>query len=241
MNSSLSPFIVAHWDGTHIWLQWDAGDAPAATGYEVRLRFRKSGETEWEPWKPTIKATKPWLTYPSNRLIGTQVQGEVRPVVAGVSPAKLEDNAGGLPAAGWERAVPAKFVRSRCLFEISSQQKDLHYVEGMMFHCHVDGAACSYRLTEEIEINAGETRQVELEAVASSGYAQLDKPGDFLLRPGLGITIRNVAPSHSDVEPMAGAPISVRPGLWSRDFAVVDVAPRDGPVTIAFMRPEAVR
>lgn len=218
----MNPFLVGFWDGTNVWVQWDP--IPDVREYEVRLRFRKKGEPQWEDWRPTIKVRQVWTIYPSNRLTGTEVQAEVRLVWPGEAPEP--------PVPGeWARATPAKFVRSRCLFEFSSTRSRIHYVEGVMIHCHVDGAACSYRLTEEIEVHPGETKQVELEAVASSGFAQLDEPGDFEVRPGLGIVIRNIAPSHSDLEPL----------LSGRDFAVVEVAPRDGPVTLAFLRPEVVQ
>lgn len=214
----MHPFMVAFWDGTNVWLQWDPG--PEASGYEVRIRFRKEGEAVWEDWLPTIKTRYAWTIYPSNRKVGTRVQAEVRRAQPGRDQTEME----------WERATPAKFIRSRCLFEFSSQRSDLYYEKGVMFHCHVDGAACSYRLPEEIEIKRGQKQLIELEAVASSGFAQLDRAGDFLLRPGLGIVIRNIAPSHSDLEWIGGS-----------DYAVLEVAPRDGPVTLAFLRSEVVR
>jgi hypothetical protein len=209
----MNSYVVGEWDGTHLWFQWD-GDADKR--YEIQLRFRRDAAGEWGDWQPSIRPSKNWFVHWIGQPLGTVVQAQIRE--------RVDDNSG-----DWSPVLEAKFVRSLCKFELSSKSKELHFVEGTCFHCRVDGAVCSYRLTEEIEIGAGETKTAELEAVASDGFAQLDKENDFYLRPALGVVIRNVEPSRNDVE------------ATGRDFTEVKVGKRDGPFTMAISTPQNIR
>jgi hypothetical protein len=209
----LNPRIVGAWDGTHIWLQWDALGGPSQTGgvsYEARLRFSESG-VDWGEWQSSIKPPRAWFSYNAqNRTPGIYVQADVN------------DGLG----AQWERALGAKFIRSVCRFAISSERRRLHFIEGTAFHSVVDGAACSYKLTEEIEVEPGQTLELDMVALASGPWAQIDNAGDFLLRPGLGVRVTNLEPSRNDLE------------LTGVDFSQITAAKRDGPIAlVALPRP----
>lgn len=199
----MNAFIVGASDGSHLWMQWDEQDAP--DGYEVRLSYGNG--PEWSERTPAMHCRQAWLSFNPHLPAGTLATGEVR--VRGVS--------------RWTDMEEAKFTRSRCLFLFTSTRKRVVYLKGSMFHSAVDGAACSYKLTADLEVPEGEFREVEMEAVASSGWAQLDATRDFVLRPDIGVEIVNLLPSQNDVEPTG------------RGFTVIEPMKIDGPATIAFL------
>jgi hypothetical protein len=210
----MNPRIVGEWDGTHVWLQWEPMEVEDVV-YEVRFSLRQQGANEWQDWPSIIRPPRAWMTYFVSKPFGTGVQARVL---------ALQDR---VVVEGWEMAEEAKFIRSVCRFSITSTKKPIHFIEGVNFHARVDGAVCSYKLKEEIEVAAGETKEVEMEAVASSGWAQIDNPGDFLIRPALGVTIQNIEPSQGDLE------------LTGRDFTELKVMKRDGPFTMVVTPPAA--
>jgi hypothetical protein len=173
-------FVVGAWDGTHLWLQWQA---QVALDFEVQFALRKPGASEWEEWLTAFRVRQMFSSFTPQRAVGTEAIARVRHVG--------EEQ--------WTEAVEATFAKSRCLFEFSSKYKTMHYIAGSEFHRVVDGAACSYRLLREIEVFAGAKIQAEVEAIAASGWSQLDRPGDFMIRPSYGVVIRNVVPSSNDV------------------------------------------
>jgi hypothetical protein len=219
----LNPFIVGAWDGTHIWLQWNPPSIEATEGkpllrdgggkrqvYEVRFRFAP-GSGEFGEWLPSRMVERYWLVYNAQNLKpGCYAQAEISDGIE----------------TGWQRALGAKFVRSVCRLSISSERRTLHYPFdkkgglGVIFHAVVDGAACAYCAQEEIEVPAGKTREYDCVALASGPWAQIDNAGDFLLRPGLGVTVTNIEPSRNDLEPT---------GL---DFTQLVAAKRDGPISV---------
>lgn len=211
----MNPTIVGAWDGTHIWLQWDATDAPR--GYDVSLRFKSQKVKEWGDWQPPIHSMRPWLSAGTTRTIGTQVQARI----AVTEDAKKVENF------DWVNAVEAKFNRCLCNFEFASSKKNYHFVEGTNFHCTVDGAVCSYSLTNEIEVALGTKVVSEMKAMGPTGFAQLDNENDFYIRPALGLTIRNTESSREDVE------------ATGRDFTVLSVM--RGPITLAVKKRPDVR
>lgn len=205
----LNPRIVGAWDGTHVWLQWDAEpDRPASSLYEIRLAINNGGPN-WGEWmEPRVTSQRAW------KAVNLQ---QFKPGIYVVAEVAGPD--------GWERARGAKFVRSVCKFSISATRRPVHwpYDErngGAIFHAVVDGAGCSYMAKEEIEVQVGETIEVELEALSSGPWAQIDNAGDFLLRPALGVTVTNVEPSRNDLE------------LIGVDFAQLTAAKRDGPIAL---------
>lgn len=205
----MNAFIVAAWDGTHAWIQWDS-DLDAA--FELRIRFGKAAG-EWGDWSPLISSRRSWLIYPVYEKVGSAIQVEVRR-------AGEEE---------WTRAREAEFEKCVCKFRISSEKKLLHYPEGVKFHTAVDGAVCSYQLLREIEIAPGGSELVDMVALNAEGHAQLDKEGDFLIRPALGVRITNVEPSRDDLK------------IQDRDFAIISKVKRDGGYAIAFSKPAAIR
>lgn len=206
-------FIVGAWDGSHIWCQWDHS-GPPLTEWQVRLRY--GDRAKWADWLPNRKCGEDWFRFATNQPSATLVQGQI---LVG----KEE----------WLTAQEAEFGKPKCRFEFRSQNRVQHYTEGTIFTRAVDGAPCSYRLLEEIEIGAGDSLETEMEATTASGWSQLDRPGDFMLRPSLGVFIKNVAPSEKNLFPTG------------RDFTVLSsklgTPGYGGPVQIAITPRSVVR
>jgi len=210
----LNARIVGAWDGTHVWLQWDPPSPEATAGepalYEVRLRFGDKNTGQWEEWQSIRKSRRAWLS------LNVQSHAPGALVQADISAGET-----------WERALAAKFVRSLCRFVISSEKKAVHFLKGMTMHAVVDGMGCSYKLREEIEVGAGQQVETEMEALASGPPAQIDRPFDFLLRPGLGVKVTNIEPSRNDVD------------LMGVDFVELIASKRDGPVALVAVPKQA--
>ncbi|GEM_PF-5925643 len=202
--------ICGKWDGVNLWLQWDADAAALATGFELQIRYSSKGQ--WEPWKrvggvdPIKRA---WMIVATYR-DGGEAQARIRLFGAG-------DNA-------WVPCRECTFQKSTCDFEISSERKPVAFEAGHFFASTVDGAACAYVLKDAIEIAAGETLKVTLEANHSSGWHQLDHENHFDIRPSLGVRVRNLEPSVNDVQETG------------RGFTVMERVLPDGPLVIAFGR-----
>lgn len=214
----LNPLIIGAWDGTHVWLQWTPIESDGRPAYEVRFRYAPQ-DGQFGDWLPSRMVERYWLVHNVQNLKpGFYVQAEISDGIE----------------SGWQRALGAKFLRSRCRFVVTSGRRTVHYPfdkrsGGAIFHAVVDGAACAYCAQEEIEVPAGEVREYEFIALASGPWAQIDNAGDFLLRPGLGITVTNTGPSTNDLEPL---------GV---DFAQLSVVKRDGPISIAALPKLEVR
>jgi hypothetical protein len=207
-SPSVNAFIVGAWDGTHIWTQWDA---QFADEYEVQYACRRTGARQWENWREPFVVRESWHVFNPHRR-GVQVLARVRRARQG----------------GWSEAKEAIFGKSKCLFEFASRDRTLYYREGAAFTCYVDGAACCYHLTRELEVPQGESRKVWMEAAAASGWSQLDRPSHFSIRPSLGVVIRNVSLSENDLLPL------------TRGFTELAVR-QGGPVTMALLEKAEVR
>jgi hypothetical protein len=113
-------FVVGAWDGTHLWLQWQA---QVALDFEVQFALRKPGASEWEEWLTAFRVRQMFSSFTPQRAVGTEAIARVRHVG--------EEQ--------WTEAVEATFAKSRCLFEFSSKYKTMHYIAGSEFHRVVDG------------------------------------------------------------------------------------------------------
>jgi len=182
-----SPLICGKWDGVNLWVQWDALAEGAEVGWflEVALSLHLTDPITWEAKGGTAPLRQTWMVLPTFRE-GWWARARVRVAREG---------------AEWVSAQEVTFARSRCLFEIASERRTVHYVPGTQFAAVVDGASCVYELGEEIEVRPGEAYEGEMQVAVGSGYCQLDHENHFLMRPSLGLTIRNLAPSVDDVEP----------------------------------------
>lgn len=197
----MSPYICGRWDGVNLWIQWD--DKPRAGGYFLEVSVRPpSGDWDAHRVGGDDPLKEAWMVVPVWHE-GWEAMARVR------------------TAAGpWVQAEEVTFLRSRCPFEFWTARRPLHFQPGTEFMSIVDGAGCVYILQQEIELEPGQRAEVEMHAALSSGYCQLDHPGHFLLKPSLGVTIQNIAPSIDDV---------VGTG---RDFTVLQRAPQEGPIRI---------
>jgi hypothetical protein len=220
----MEAYLCAEWDGSHIWAQWEP-QAGAKIAYELRLRYcppskdyLSSSAKEFGDWQTLMVSRKPWLTFWPNKPPRTLIQGQVR---AG----SREQGAG---SEDWNDCMDVKFTKSRCKFRISSQFNKFNLPTDVKIHAHVDGAACSYVIPRAIQLEAGKSVVVECEALASGGFMQLDRPGDFRLMPALGVVIENIEPSRNDIEPTG------------RSYSVLAAAKRDGPFSIAFLPPQSL-
>ena len=211
----LNPFVVGCWDGVNLWVQWDDGDP--ASGYQMRIRFRRRGVVpdasgSWEAWRRTGGLTpirRAWMVVGTHRE-GDAVQVQVAPFVAG---AKGD-------SAAWETATEALFDQCTCQFVIRTAARRVHYQPGTKFHAIVDGSGAAFVLNEEVELAAGGEQNVTMTATDPSGYHQLDYPGHFVMRPALGLTIQNLGPTENDLR--AG----------TRDFTQLTRLARKTPVTL---------
>jgi len=125
----------------------------------------------------------------------------------------------------WEPAAPAQFSKGTCRFRISSERK-VTFDAGQIIHAMVDREPCSYRFGARMDVEAGEPVEVEMEAVRSSGFNQIDSPGDFKVRSRHDLLIENITPSSGDI-------LELPPGRPT----VISVAEPDGPMTIVFHPP----
>lgn len=205
---SLEPLIAGRWNGHSLWMQWTPAEAP--DGYRVEISVFDGPDTKRQ-WKliDAGRTLRPWMVIPIWRH-GAMVQARV--AVNGVE---------GEP----ETAKECVFQRSTCLFHFQAGAKALVLPPQSMIHCAVDGATCSYVTGDWIDAEPGETVKATLSAVISSGWSQLDREGDFDLHPAAGARIWNAEPSVNDVV------------LTGRDYTVMEILPRDGPLTLAKKAP----
>lgn len=197
----LRPLICGKWDGTALWVQWDAvGDG---VSYEMQVRYRNNsprGGAESAEWGDWIRTVPPqgershWGVVPTWKE-GWSVEMRVR--------VKGEEE--------FETAREVTFTQCSAPFEISTTKYDLNFVAGHIFHSQVHGAACAYQSREAIQLKAGTlSHRVTLYAMGTGGYFQLDKPGDFELSPTIGAKMHNTGPSVDDVKETG------------RDFTVIE-------------------
>ncbi len=183
------------WDGANLWTQWE--DVAPETGYRLRFRVVLPKAGEWRMVGGSeAPLRKPWLVL---QMGGVQHATEGNPgatVEVQVAIAKT----GPESDLEWVQATEVTFARSRCRFEFTAGPRGIHFPKGGEFSCIVDGAGAHYALQQEIELAAGDVAEMELVATLLTGYCQLDRPDHFVIRPGLGTVIRNVAPSEDDVE-----------------------------------------
>lgn len=176
----MNAYLCGRWDGCHLWCQWD--DLAPSQGYRLELRLRLPGAADWLPWRAIggpAALEKPWLVVPL-----WKGDAEVEARVAIEAP-ELE----------WFPLAEVTFDRSTCRFELQAGARPAHYQAGTEFAAIVDHAGCHYRLVEEVEVQAGESALVTMEAALLTGWCQLDHPDHFSIRPALGRVIRNVAAS----------------------------------------------
>lgn len=205
--STLDPLLAGKWNGHSLWLQWTP-DETAAEGYRVEIALGDAPK-EAVKWKlvDVGHTMRPWMILPVWRE-GLMVRARVS--VAG-------------RAEPPEDARECVFTRSSCIFEFQAAPgRPLIFPAKANFHCYVDGGGCSYFTELEIHVPAGETQPVTLQALASSGWNQLDQAGDFDLQPESGAHIRNAYPSQNDVT------------LTGREYTIMEIKPRDGPLAVVY-------
>lgn len=200
----MNVYLAGEWDGINLWLQWE--DVSPDKGYEVQVRCEDL--PQWTDWK-TLFGHAPYKR--SWAVAALHCEGH-----------KVEARVRAMGSTDWWPAQEVKFKKSRCSFEIASTQNALHLLEGTRFTACVDGAVATYVLSEEIEIPAGGSAHVEMTALQSTGYCQLDSAGHFLLRPSLGVTVKNIGPSVEDIEETG------------RDFTIMAHRKPDGRPMVAF-------
>jgi hypothetical protein len=213
----LSPKMCGAWDGIHLWLQWD--DAAPEVGCRLQIRTRPADSPEWTGWLDAGGAKplrRPWISLPVMRE-GHFAQARV---CAEIVPPPWSGGSGDL----WQDAGEVTFLKSRAPFEFLAGARPAHYLPGSEFGAIVDGAACVYVLQEEVELAPGERAEAAMESFLATGFAQLDAPGDFTLRPSMGRIIRNLAPSENDTE------------ATGRDETRLVALPRRAPVKAVFGR-----
>lgn len=183
---NLSPVVCGRWDGCSIWIQWDS--ATGATGAVVRVRLRpgahgvplrserERSRMEWREWQEHPVKERDWLALPLWRY-DWDAEVEVRA------------EGGEL----WERADEVTFEGATCVFEFYSQA-GAALPAGEVIGAVVDGAACVYKTRESLVLPPGEAVRCECVAVHGTGWAHLDKAGDFL-QEARGIRVGNVEPS----------------------------------------------
>jgi hypothetical protein len=208
---NLSPFLVTKWDGCHLWLQWEdvAAGVDPSTGnqYRARYRLREPGKAEFGRWiEIGLRVGRAWIKFPTHKR-GWEAQAQVA--------AKGSRD--------WATAQIAVFRKSRCSFRIQSGRK-VAFKAGDTVHAMVHGEPASYRFLSHVEVSAGKSKVVELEAVRASGFNQIDKPGDFRTKPKFDLLIENTGPSSNDIVPVS------EPGI-------IDAAEPDGPMTVVFHPP----
>ena len=208
---NLSPFLVTKWDGCHLWLQWEdvAPGVDQSTGslYRARYRLREPGKSEFGRWiEIGLREGRTWIKFPTHKR-GWEAQAQV--VVKG--------------SREWASANIAVFRKSRCSFRIQSGRK-VAFSVGDTVHAMVHGEPASYRFLSAVEVPAGKSKVVELEAVRASGFNQIDRPGDFRTKPKFDLLIENTEPSRNDISLVS-------------ELGVIDAAEPDGPMTVVFHPP----
>ena len=215
----LNPLMVGEWDGCNLWVQWTpAPDATQATRYIVRVRMRTPG-TEWRPWlvlgNPTAKCFRRVQTQRQGWEIQCDVAVMPEPVSPTIAPAPeaplpvtshqspVTAPRPSLPLPEWESASEVTFDRSRARFrfDLAEGRQPVSLEKGLIVSSTVDGAACSYRLTEALDILPGVPIESDLEALHFTGWCQLDHPGHFTARIQTGLTCANILPSTNDLKP----------------------------------------
>lgn len=181
----LSPLLCGLWDTCHLWVQWN-DPGPDSSCFLQWCERTPGGD--WKPWQDCRPINRHWIALPIWRA-GHEVQARVALAVVDGEP---------LPLIDWELAQEVTFSRSRCHFSITSGRRSLHFPKESTFTCVVDGAACTYRITADLEVPVGVEVLVEMESLGLSGYHQLDHAGHFTHRPGLGIVVTNIEPSVDD-------------------------------------------
>lgn len=200
---NLDPLIVGRWNGTALWIQFNAGEAPEGFCVEINVRPTVDGEGRWVTLDKG-RSRKNWLVVPIWKE-GQWVEARV-----GINGCDGEP----------EPAREAVFRRPSCVFGFAAGPKPLRYAAGTMFHAQVDSAACGYRLAEDFEIGPGEEGRATMVSILSTGFAQLDYEGHFDLRPGHGVRIWNIGPSENDLE------------ITGRTGTVLARLPLDGPMAM---------
>lgn len=202
--TSLEPLIAGRWNGHSLWMQWTPAE-DATNGYRVEIAIMGHPDDvpEWKLIDAGV-TRRAWMVLPiwNN---GAMVRARV-----------AVNGREGDP----ELARECVFKRSNCVFNFQAGAKPLVIQPQTTIHCAVDGAGASYVCAEWIDVEPGKMVQATLSSVASSGWAQLDKEGDFDIRPAAGARIWNAEPSTNDVE------------VTSRDYTVLSILARDGPLTI---------
>lgn len=197
----LAPFLCGLWDGVNLWIQWTPD--PSAALYGLRTRYAPApangAEIQWGGWITHSAEPKPWRIIKAWKE-GWYAQAQVRAYADESAAVRMD------PEANWQDAIEARFAKSVCDFEISSQNRDLYYPSdssgiSATFVSIVDGGVCSYQMQGELLVQRGESKKVTLEAHLESGWSQLDYENHFLLKPSLGVVIRNLGPSENDLEP----------------------------------------
>jgi hypothetical protein len=190
----LSPLLCGHWDDCSFWCQWTPLEG-ATYHFEWRWRMPGGG---WSQWQSVERSSggivRPWVVVPTYRP-GAEVEARVA-LWSGPDPGR--EPTGEIIAS--ELAEEVTFSQSRCLFRVSSTQRDLTLRADDTISAHVDGAACTYVLESDVVVLKGTSQIVMGKAIERSGYAQLDHARHFFIQPFLGVTIYNEEPSTSDVE-----------------------------------------
>jgi len=214
--------LCGQWDGANLWLQWE--DAAPDAGYRLRVRAILPKAEAWRAIGGLSPLKRPWMVLPMWSMHatpgnpGATVEAQVAVAVASAADGKT-------PEPEWVQATEVTFARSRCQFEFTAGPRGMHFPKDAEFSCIVDGAGAHYALQEELELAAGEMAQKELVAAATTGYCQLDRPDHFVIRPGLGSVIRNVAPSEDDV---------VETGATASVLRVMPIPPDGAPLKMVF-------
>lgn len=201
---SAQVFLCGQFDGSHLWLQWE--DISQEVGYHVQLRVRSGNAAIWGPWtdiqaKKTKRRT--WASIAVNKF-GYQVQARV--AVAGSA----------VPL--WVMAEEVTFAESSAPFEFTGKRRQ-RFIAGREFHCFVDGAACHYKLQEDVEFGPEPAKATMLSSVASA-WSQLDEKNQFVVHLPGGVVLRNTGPSENDVTPTG------------RDYTVLSGQKRKAPVRL---------
>lgn len=175
MNKSrLHPRFVSVWDGCHVWVQWD----PTAAPYKVLIAFDEGKEMVALEGHPHAWASIPTWKDGSEIVVHVVDANGVR-----------------------EQATPAKFSTPKAPFRISNSSPiEFSAPAGSIFNAIVDGAAAAFQCREEVVVPSGQAVEVELVALQSVGWNQLDHPEHFRMSPAGGVEVVNLSPTEMDLE-----------------------------------------
>lgn len=214
----LSPLICGLWDDCSFWCQWTPLEGAT---YHFEWRWRMPGGA-WSGWQGVERSgggrPSAWITVPTQRP-GAEVEARVA-LWSGPDPGR---EPGGEIFAS-ELAQEVTFSQSRCVFRVSSTQRDITLRSGDTLSCHVDGAACTYELESDVVVLSGTSQTVVANAVGRTGYNQLDYPGHFSIEPFPGVVIANAQESTHDV------------AKTSRFFTTIAAAKTAAPAFLAIKR-----